>query len=145
MLSSGCFSCRILTRHPAKCATLTHKHTKKISVCQGALCKCPASKKSKQKIKIPNGVFEASVSGSGIHQIFGSQLFDVSESLELRSVDDLHQQGVQLHGTMNGVFEDLQHTEKVNNINLSLVDCLVCTVLHVCYTYVLYTYHRYTH
>ncbi len=32
----------------------------------------------------------------------------MSESLELRSINDLHQQGVHLHVSMNGVIEDLQ-------------------------------------
>ncbi len=62
----------------------------------------------------PNGVFEASVSGSRIHQVCSSQLFDVSESLELRSVDDLYQQMRQLNLTMNGVIEDLQDRKQDN-------------------------------
>ncbi len=53
-------------------------------------------------------MFKAIVGSTRIYQIFSSQLFNASESLKLRSVDDLHQQGVHLHVSMNGVIEDLQ-------------------------------------
>ncbi len=56
----------------------------------------------------PKRVFKAIVRSTRIHQVCSSQLFNVSQSLELRSVDDLHQQGVQLHMSMNRVIEDLQ-------------------------------------
>ncbi len=54
------------------------------------------------------------MSGSRIHQVCSSQLFDVSESLELRSINDLHQQMRQLNLTMNGVVEDLQDRKQDN-------------------------------
>ncbi len=54
------------------------------------------------------------MSGSRIHQVCSSQLFDVSESLKLRSVDDLHQQMRQLNLTMNGVVENLQDRKQDN-------------------------------
>ncbi len=59
-----------------------------------------------------------------IHQICSSQLFNVSESLKLRSVDDLHHQGVQLNVSMNGVIEDLQKIQ----VNYSIFDIYTMAV-----------------
>lgn len=62
---------------------------------------------------LPDGVLKAVVRCSWKHQVGSTQLLDVAQSLELRRVDDGHQQGVELHVAMDGVIEHLtQHRRR---------------------------------
>ena len=55
----------------------------------------------------PNGVFESVVCCSREDPVATSQLFDVPQPLELRGVNDLYHQGVQLNVTMDRVIKNL--------------------------------------
>lgn len=57
--------------------------------------------------RLPDRVLEAVVGGAWKHQVGAAQLLDVSQSLELRRVDDGDQQWVELHVAVDGVVEHL--------------------------------------
>lgn len=61
---------------------------------------------------LPERVLEAVVRGSREHQVGSSQLLDVAQSLELRRVDDGHQQGVEFQVAVDGVVEHLSPTRR---------------------------------
>ena len=64
-------------------------------------------------------MFKAGVACPWEHQVFPTQLLDVAEPLELRSVYDAHQEGVHLNVAVDGVVEDLERErEREREINL---------------------------
>lgn len=62
-------------------------------------------------------MFEAVVCGSRKHHVRGSQLFDVPQPLELRGVDDSHQQRMELDVAVDRIIEHLS-TSKTIIINV---------------------------
>ena len=48
-------------------------------------------------LELPQGVFKSVVAGPRVHKVYATHLFDVPQTLELRSVNDLHQQGVEFY------------------------------------------------
>ena len=57
--------------------------------------------------KLPQGVLKSVVAGPGVHKVYTTHLFDVTQTLELRSVNDLHQQGVEFYVSVYRVIEYL--------------------------------------
>ena len=53
-------------------------------------------------------MFEPVVTGSRVHVVAGSELLDVAEPLELKRVDELHRERVQLDVTVHRVVEVLE-------------------------------------
>ena len=56
---------------------------------------------------LPNGVLESVVCRSREHPIASPELFDVPQPLELRGVNDLHHQWVELDVAVDRVIEHL--------------------------------------
>lgn len=58
-------------------------------------------------VDAPNGVFKAVVRRAGENKVGPSELLEVSQSLELRCVDDFDEEWVQLHLPVDGIVEHL--------------------------------------
>ena len=56
----------------------------------------------------PQTVLKSVVSGPRVNKVAGAQLLQVTQSLNLRGVNDFHHQWVELHVTMHWVIEHLR-------------------------------------
>ena len=57
-------------------------------------------------------MFEPVVTCARVDEVSTSELFDIPQSLELWSVDNLDEEGVKLHGPMDRVIDELEVNKK---------------------------------
>ena len=82
----------------------------------------------------PDAVFKAVVGRSGEDKVGPSQLLDVSQSLELRCVNDSDEKWVQHHMPVDRIIKDLagDKTTKERLTPSLLLTALVCHIETIC-------------